>query len=195
MRNPFARQSAPPPVLGFYGKAPAYGDFVSRGLPAGVVSAWDAVLQTLVQQGRTALGEAWLDAWLQAPVWHVCIAEAMLTPRQIRAVVIPSVDRVGRYFPFTMLAESAAGGGDSSTWHDAAEELAMTALEDDFAAETLERALRALGPPGWREGPPGTLWWCRGSPLVPPGEQRCAAWPDGALLVAASREERKDVLF
>jgi type VI secretion system protein ImpM len=168
---------------GFYGKVPALGDFVQRRLPPGFLAVWDAWLQNLVQASRAELGAAWLDAWLQAPIWHFQLGVGLAGPAPGFGVLIPSVDRVGRYFPFSILGLSAAGGTDLTVWRARVEALALASLEDGFTAAALETELGTLGVPAAAEdGVPegGSRWWARGAEMPAPGGRSCPGLPPPA---------------
>lgn len=179
---------------GFYGKAPALGDFVSRRLPSGFVTVWDAWLRSVITGSRAALGTEWLDAWNEAPVWQFGLGAGIVGPQPWFGVLIPSVDRVGRQFPFTILGAAAAGGVAHTSWSARVEALALGALEDEFDPACLAAELEALGAPtAPAEGelatlPAGQSWWCcRDAPRVPATVLRCAGLPLGdqaARLVA-----------
>jgi type VI secretion system protein ImpM len=196
--------SKPP---GFYGKVPDFGDFLTRRLPPAFIDVWDPWLRLLLQASRDALGEAWLAAWLSAPVWHFGLGQNLLGD-QAWGVLIPSLDRVGRHFPFTIVGLASPQGRPLRDWALAAESLALTALDEGFSPETLEHALATLGPPAPRvpgAGPaslplpqnPGdwpnlvetapapaadeTLWWCRGANHVAPTLLRCIGLPTATL--------------
>lgn len=200
-----------PTAPGFYGKAPLLGDFISRRLPAAFVPEWHGWLQRLILSSRDRLGGDWLDAWNEAPVWHFALAPGFAGASACFGVLIPSVDRVGRQFPFTILGWARDDGMALAEWALRAEGLALSALEDWFDPQALDAELVALGnpaapatapaptTPGWTDiadpGPwprevdaaigavaPGeSLWWCRGAKRVPAGVLRCAGLPEGAL--------------
>jgi type VI secretion system protein ImpM len=70
---------------------------------------------------------------------------------------MPSVDRVGRYFPFTIVQPLGPGPGTSAQmrmlWHwlGRLDELAGDALQEDWDVERLEAELARMAPP-WRGG-------------------------------------------
>jgi len=164
---------------GFYGKAVTRGDFLSRRLPPGFAASWDGWLQSLIGAAQAKLGEAWLAAFMTMPVWHVALGRGIAGPDPVLGVMIPSVDRVGRYFPFTILGRCVPGGVAEAAWAAHAERLALGALEDDFDPELLDLALVTLGPPGLpavRDGE--SVWRCEGAVL------RMRDLPDGAAAVA-----------
>ncbi len=122
---------------GLHGKFPARGDFVTRNLPRAFVTPWDDWLQAGMAASRQQLGERWLSIYLESPIWRFVLAAGVCGPDAWAGVLIPSVDKVGRYFPLT-IAEPLAGTAlplvtamRASAWFDRAEALAVRALEDD----------------------------------------------------------------
>jgi type VI secretion system protein ImpM len=134
---------------GCYGKIPRLGDFITRSLPAPMVETWDEWLQDGINVSRDALGEAWVEHYVVSPVWCFAAGRGSLEQSTWLGVLIPSVDRVGRYFPFSVMVNA----GDCSPfaamhrwqdWYEGAQELALDSLEDDFDPETLIERLAAL---------------------------------------------------
>lgn len=142
-----------PHPAGWFGKLPILGDFAQRRLPHDVVERWDAWLQAGITDSRAALGEAWLDNYLTAHVWHFVLMPGVLGPHAWAGVWMPSVDRVGRYFPLTLLAplppEQALGSSTSAlgNWLLALEDIARLGLRLEHDISPLEDALTSLGPP------------------------------------------------
>ena len=60
-------------IAGFYGKLPARGDFVRGALPRDFTDRWDAWLAPAIAGSRERMGEAWLPAFLEAPVWRFAL--------------------------------------------------------------------------------------------------------------------------
>ncbi len=105
-------EPASPPggmAVGFYGKLPARGDFVRAGLPRDFTDRWDDWLQSVIAGSRALMGEAWLPAFLEAPVWRFALPPGMCGERAALGLMLPSVDKAGRYFPLTFAALPAAG--------------------------------------------------------------------------------------
>lgn len=135
---------------GFYGKLPSHGDFLQRGVSDDFVNQWDAWLQDGMARSRSELGEqAWLDVFLTSPLWRFALASGVVGGPVWAGILLPSVDRVGRYFPLTIVAElppavlpfelAVAGNG----WFDWAETLARRTLEDELVdLDRLESELR-----------------------------------------------------
>jgi type VI secretion system protein ImpM len=176
-----ARDPGPVPALpsGFYGKLPARGDFVCQGLPRGFTDPWDAWVAGALAGSRDRLGEGWTAAWLEAPIWRFSLAPGLCGGWRVLGVMLPSVDRVGRYFPLGFAAlfpadTTVAGNGDTA-WLDRCEAAGLAALERD--AEPAE-VLALMGPPPERPAASdGSAWWGDGGPRVPAGRRQCAGLP------------------
>jgi type VI secretion system ImpM family protein len=91
--------------IGFYGKLPSHGDFLRRRVSDAFVGVWDGWLQECIAASRAALGDRWLDVYLTSPVWRFGCAAGACGPAPVVGVMAPSVDRVGRYFPLTVVAQ------------------------------------------------------------------------------------------
>ena len=141
------------PEVGFYGKLPSHGDFLQRRAPEAFVTLWDDWLQAAMAESRAALGEAWLGIYLTSPVWRFAAAAGACGPGPVAGVLVPSVDRVGRYFPLTIVA-ALPGDIDVVTaslrmdpFFDAVEQLALTTLEaPEVDLDAFDAALRGAAP-------------------------------------------------
>jgi type VI secretion system protein ImpM len=139
-------------ITGFFGKVPTRGDFVRRALPATFVTPWDAWLQAGIADIREILGEAWLDIYLTSPVWRFALSSELVGTPAVAGVLMPSVDRVGRYFPFTLAcvldgAPAPMQLRAESDWFQRAETLALGVLAEDSSLDELIAGLVALGCP------------------------------------------------
>ena len=93
-----------PSEVGFYGKLPSHGDFLSRRVSEAFVRIWDPWLQECMAASHATLGrEHWLDVYLTSPVWRFGCAAGVCGPEPLVGLMVPSVDRVGRYFPLTVV--------------------------------------------------------------------------------------------
>ena len=184
------------PSCGLYGKLPARGDFVRSGLPTSFTDPWDEWWQVAIPDSRTALGEDWLSAWLEAPIWRFALPDGACGPAAVLGLWMPSVDRVGRHFPLTLAClmpgavpgALAAGGTD---WLDHAEQAGIDALDNDLTQEAVMARLLALPGPLPAEGASGdgqARWWTAGSPFVAAGGLRVAGLPEPAQLATMIRE-------
>jgi len=155
------------PVLpGWYGKLPSLGDFASRRLPPLFVEPWDRWLATGLASWRQS-DEAWLEAFLAAPIWRFALGAGVPFEQSpgYAGVLMPSVDRVGRYFPLTVVRPRGPSEDQvPMAWLQALEVLAVAALTDDWNAERFDAELGGLDgaadaglawPAAGR-----TLWWC-----------------------------------
>ncbi len=157
-------------VTGFYGKLPARGDFVRTGLPRDFTDPWDEWLQSVLAGSRSLMGEAWLPAFLEAPVWRFVLPRGMCGPLAALGLMLPSVDRAGRYFPLTFAALSEQGIAKASgeAWLDACEAAGRAALEQDLPPQVMAGVLAASELPKADTGPAEARWWSEGSPRVRP---------------------------
>jgi len=175
-------------AAGWFGKMPSLGDFASRRLPASWIDAWDGWLQQELVRSRAALGDDdWLALYLVAPVRRFWLAPGLLAPPAWLGVLMPSVDSVGRHFPFT-LATALPAGRDylfdalaNDNWLDAADAVARQVLDPLFDVAALESAvleMPALHGERRAESHAGTrlaqqlrdtnpdlrcAWWCEGA--------------------------------
>lgn len=140
------------PLSGFFGKVISHGDFVSRRLPLAFLNTWDGWLQSGLQHSRERLGERWLKVYLCSPIWYFALAAGVCDQQGWAGVMIPSVDRVGRYFPLTI----AVAGEDApllarveqdAAWYGQVERLALSSLNEGFSLEAFDAAVAALAPP------------------------------------------------
>ena len=94
-----------PHSVGFYGKLPSHGDFLRRRVSDSFVTAWDEWLQESMSCSRERLADRWLDVYLTSPAWRFACGPGACGPATVVGVLVPSVDRVGRYFPLAVAAE------------------------------------------------------------------------------------------
>lgn len=139
--------------IGLYGKLPAHGDFVARNLPPRFVNAWDEWLQGFVGSSQEQLGDDWLNIYLTSPIWRFVFSSGTLDDSAWAGVVLPSVDRVGRYFPFSLVGKVNAGSclvdllSGSARWFAALEDLALQGLDGALDAESMFQEMQQLGAP------------------------------------------------
>lgn len=157
-------------VPGWYGKLPALGDFAGRRLPPLFVEPWDHWLASGMAFWRQG-DDAWPRTFLAAPTWRFALGADVPFAQSpgYAGVLMPSVDRVGRYFPLTVVRPRGMGEALAPAgWLKALERLALAALIDDWHAERFDAELGALlidtdadtdtGPAWPARG--RTLWWC-----------------------------------
>jgi len=151
--DPLAEFFSPVPIVpGWYGKIPAMGDFVSRRLPEAFVTRWDRWLAEGIAESKATLGDQWLDAFLHAPIWNFGLKPGHIDARAWFGVMMPSVDRVGRYFPLTIAAPvrlpaSANQARLVQAWLGGLASAALASLAEGHTVDGLEAALAALPVP------------------------------------------------
>lgn len=138
---------------GFFGKVPAVGDFVSRRLPRDFIDPWDQWLQASIASSRQQLQDDWLDSYLNSPIWRFALSAGTAGALPTTGILMPSVDKAGRYFPFTLATLLPPGFNifqvacATQQWYEAAETVALSVLEEtppDINA--LDGDVMALGP-------------------------------------------------
>ena len=128
-------------ITGLFGKLPAHGDFIHRNLPSEVITAWDEWLQHFIASSREQMGDDWLEIYLTSPVWRFVLSAGVLDNNSWSGVMIPSVDKVGRYYPFTVLTKIPADINPlefmpkNNNWYDLVENVVLDALETDMTAD------------------------------------------------------------
>ncbi|APX11994.1 type VI secretion system-associated protein TagF [Tateyamaria omphalii] len=170
---------APDPVRtgwrGFFGKIPQAGDFVSAGLPRDVETTFDNWLRAAMRESQMRLGRGWLDAFLVTPVWRFVLEAGSRGADPVSGVMMPSVDRVGRYFPLVVAAARPDLGRrdplaltEDPLFFDAAEALVMSCLRASDIPGDLAHEVDALpfgslpnlaAPDAADTDAPAAYWW------------------------------------
>jgi type VI secretion system protein ImpM len=171
--------------VSWYGKLPARGDFVGRGLPPRWRGDWDGWLQRGLALAATMVDGAALRERLRAfAPWRYL---ALPAPGEIWCgIIVASHDRVGRAFPLTLVERFAAPASPDQS----AARLASLLGAAAEGPEALEAAIAALPPRSEQEfkpaeawpSQPASLWWplAAAHDVIP----RAAAWPpEPALLL------------
>ena len=133
---------------GWYGKLPGMGDFAHRRLPEEFRHGWDRWLQAGLLQLR-ARHENWTERYLQAPLWCFVLGDGVMGPSSWIGVLMPSVDSVGRYFPFTVVDELIWTPTEihghvlarAQRWLKLAAQVAVDGLEQDLDAVRFDAQL------------------------------------------------------
>ena len=127
-------------ATGFYGKIPATGDFVSRGLPGDFVRSWDRWVA--VHLAPLQLSGAWPE--------HVGL-RFILGPDAsgpMAGVALPGRDKAGRRFPLTVAtplpASVATVAAAGCPWFETVEIVAGAALRGELGADALGEELAAI---------------------------------------------------
>jgi len=161
--------------IGFFGKLPTHGDFVSAGLGRPVQNAIDAWLRESLLTIEQEFGKDWERRFKAMPGWRFIVEDGLWGPATIAGVIVPSLDRVGRHFPLVIAAQLHAFTEDprclclDDTWFTAAEGMAETSGRRDFDIDFFTAGLKRLRTPrpgefdaDVRQGSfssPGAFWW------------------------------------
>lgn len=189
----------PQASAGLFGKLPSRGDFVREGLSRGFTDAWDDWWQRGLAATQERPEEEWLAAWLEAPVWRFVLPPGLLGSEGVLGLWLPSVDKVGRYYPLTIAAEAQGDWaplvGTMEDFLASAEEAGRDALEIDLEPVELGRRVREAlvageASPSAVEIEPGRVsWWTDGGPRVAARLESAAALPVGARFAALMDDE------
>ena len=137
-------------TIGLFGKLPAHGDFIQRNLPAGFINVWDEWLQHFVAGTKEQLADNWLDVYLTSPLWRFVLSEGVVDENSWAGIMIPSVDRVGRYYPFSIVKKLSQTVNpfefiqQQSSWYKEIEDLALSALDGEVLLDDLVEALAVM---------------------------------------------------
>ena len=169
--DPAAAGAAAP---GWYGKLSTLGDFAARRLPDAAVQALDCWLSEVVSGSRRELGDDWLQCYLASPLQRFVLGPGLLPAGGGGAAgtasaagapwwfgaLMPSCDRVGRYFPLVVLQQRSAPPAERfaldhlELWWRRVGEAMLETLSDDVDVERFDRVLTEF--PSWptaRESP------------------------------------------
>jgi type VI secretion system ImpM family protein len=126
-----------------FGKLPAHGDFVARGLSDPHRSAWDTWLSTGLDTARARLGDAFEAAHDVAPPWRFVAQGGPFGPGRRAGAIAPSIDSVGRRF-FIMVGVDGAPEGLGPAIAGGMEDLIYQALGDRWDADRLAAAAHVM---------------------------------------------------
>jgi type VI secretion system protein ImpM len=139
--------------IGYFGKIPALGDFVTRGLPTTFIETFDNWLQRGLFMSRETLGERWLAAYQAAPAWRFCLQSGVVDSSAWCGLMLPSFDRVGRPFPLTLLAVLPDGADlttvvdGHSAWFDQVESAMWRIIRGETQAPAWDVEILNFVPP------------------------------------------------
>ncbi len=153
-----------------FGKLPAHGDFISRGLSGSARDAADQWLSDWLDACRSATGAAFAQCYEAAAPW-------LLESPRCTVVLLPSMDAVGRRFPLLVASQP-----DRATQQ--IYDTTIDALADGATSDRLRDNLAGLPA---REGGAARLphWFLpEGAEPVLPAPDSVASWcvVEGMLL-------------
>jgi type VI secretion system protein ImpM len=136
--------------VGFYGKLPIIGDFVSRRLPNEFIKPWDSWLQSAIAASREELGDDWLNSYLTSPIWRFLLSAGVCGDKAVAGIVMPSVDRVGRYYPLTVAVVFEQSPQlpflftAGNAWFEQLEDAALTGLEGSLDINAFDQLIQSI---------------------------------------------------
>jgi type VI secretion system protein ImpM len=138
---------------GIFGKLPSKRDFVAHNVPRPFLGLWEDWLQSAVAASRNQLADRWHEAFLSAPIWRFWIG-GKICGTSVAGAIMPSVDRVGRYFPLTICACAPEGFcidppvvNPMEEWYPPVEDALLQALDESFTGEAEELIATLPFPP------------------------------------------------
>jgi type VI secretion system protein ImpM len=158
--------------FGLFGKLPQKRDFVALGIPHAILHPYETWLQSAVAASRNELGRGWEEHFLVAPIWRFWLGHEIFG-QVCAGALMPSVDKVGRFFPLSILNFSAAGDEGApppfaprSDWYAAIEERLLSVLGENAEIEVANltsglaepEASPAPPPPDGEDFKGGTIW-------------------------------------
>jgi type VI secretion system protein ImpM len=137
-------------VPAWYGKIASLGDFASRRMPSELVTRFDDWMQQIMAGSRSALGDAWLDTYLTSPIWRFVLFPGAVDEDAWAGLVMPSCDKVGRYFPLCIAALVPHGEPDArllaslDAWLERIEAIALGTLHAGSSLQDFDDSLAQI---------------------------------------------------
>lgn len=173
---------------GYLGKVPNRGDFLTHNVLPEMRDLLFEWCQGVMAVSREQLGSDWLDAYLTSPIWHFGASPGVFGEPGVIGTMIPSVDRVGRHFPFIVISNFSGAGLDAwrqPQWSSAMESCVLSVLEDDWDESAWRQQLAAVELP---DTTPSRLRWpCVDGNLMLPGAALETDWLRALLERSAER--------
>ena len=162
-----------------------------------MIEPWDQWLQESLAASRTQLGADWLDRYLTSPLWRFVLSPGVAGQRGWAGVLMPSIDRVGRYFPLTLACPLPAGTNpiavlSAADWFERAETLTLSVLDDPFSLDAFDAQVLALGAPvatAPAAAPPATADLAAAQRLAPERPRRVRPAGACATLLAQALDQ------
>ena len=137
-------------LTGLFGKLPAHGDFVMRDLPQSFVTPWDEWLQHYIAGSKEQLGDNWLNIYLTSPIWRFVFSSGAIDKHIWAGIMLPSVDRVGRYYPLSVVRCLPADTIPlefitlQTDWFSKVEELCLQSLNGEMVIDELSSQINSI---------------------------------------------------
>ena len=133
------------------------------------------------------MGDAWLPAFLEAPVWRFTLPPGMCGAQAALGLMLPSVDRAGRYFPLTFAALGPHGiaAGVRRGMARPVRSRRTHRVGTGYGAGRYSRCDEdTTDLPDDTTGNPDAVWWSEGSARVKPACMMLRCLPDAATYAA-----------
>jgi type VI secretion system protein ImpM len=123
--------------VGFFGKLPGYGDFIQRNVSPDFVNLWDNWLLQSIKSSREQLADGWRANYFNSPIWRFVIGNGALGNIATTGLMMPSVDKSGRCYPFTVICQSDEQvnpfifARKTDPYHDNGEDFILSLLEKE----------------------------------------------------------------
>lgn len=130
--------------VGCFGKVRSCGDFISRHIPHAIESKFNDWLDAGLIETKHKFQQRWLDYYLTSPVWNFVIAWPA-QDRSVAGVMMPSMDKVGRYFPLIALHEIEGNGSLKLDLNQDIEDLLLSSLDKGLELEDFIAGLDQIG--------------------------------------------------
>ena len=137
-------------ILGYFGKIPSKGDFITNSLSMEFTDPWDVWLREVLAHSKSLLGNDWMELYLTAPVYQFSLSSGVCGNPTWLGVFMPSIDSVGRYFPMTICQSFPAASNPigllegEKEWLKNAEQLLLSCLDENFSLAEFESGLSEL---------------------------------------------------
>ncbi len=133
--------------VGLFGKLPAKRDFIAYGVDRRILELIEPWLQSAIAGSRDQMGNDWMPAYMNAPIWRFWFGPQVCGAR-IAGALMPSVDGVGRCFPLAVIADGVEFGPPAvdpqPDWYLAVEHVLLGALDEGKAFDTTKAELARL---------------------------------------------------
>ncbi len=137
----------------YYGKLPSHGDFLSQNLPPDFIGRWDGWLQKAIANSHEESSEDWLNYYLTSPIWHFILSPGCCDQSTWVGVMMPSVDKVGRYYPFTLFQKIAYTINpmefinNNQLWFEEKQSILLALLDEQLHIDQLNNAVQQISDP------------------------------------------------
>lgn len=129
--------------LGCFGKIRNCGDFISRHVPYAIEQSFTQWLEAGLVETKERFQQQWLDFFLTSPVWNFVIDKPDSAP-VIVGTMMPSMDKVGRYYPLIVVQTINQEGGLNVSLLEEVETLMLSTLDKGVEQEQFIQALDQL---------------------------------------------------